>query len=62
MLMIVVVFRSRIQPAPEEAYREAAQTIVPAAMEVPGYLSHKVFSPPRMASALPSWNMPPRTR
>jgi heme-degrading monooxygenase HmoA len=42
--MIVVVFRSRIQPAAEEAYREAAQTIVPTAMEVPGYLSHKVFS------------------
>ncbi|MCB5174938.1 antibiotic biosynthesis monooxygenase family protein [Microvirga lenta] len=42
--MIVVVFRSRLQPGVEKTYTETAQSVVPAAMEVPGYISHKVFT------------------
>lgn len=44
--MIVVVFRSRIQPGVHQPYAEAAQSITGAAMMVPGYISHKEFTAP----------------
>jgi len=42
--MIVVVFRSRLRPGVEKPYSEAAQSVIPAAIQVPGYISHKVYS------------------
>jgi heme-degrading monooxygenase HmoA len=42
--MIVVVFRNRIQPGAEDAYYEEAKEVGPIAMEMPGYISHKVFT------------------
>jgi len=42
--MIVVVFRSRIQPGVQQPYSEAAQSITAAAIMVPGYVSHKEFT------------------
>jgi heme-degrading monooxygenase HmoA len=44
--MIVVVFRNRIQPGAEQAYYEEAQEVGPVAIEMPGYISHKIFTAP----------------
>lgn len=41
--MIVVILRTRLRPEAAEAYSVMARKLMPLAMSVPGYISHKSF-------------------
>lgn len=41
--VIVVVFRSRLQPEAEPAYKAMAGQLVPLAQSTPGYIAHKTY-------------------
>ena len=51
--MIVTVFRSRLKPGLREDYVALANRMKELAQTIPGYISHRIFTP-RMASASPS--------
>lgn len=42
--MILVAFRSRLRPEAADAYADMAAQVGPAAMAVPGYVSHKAYT------------------
>jgi heme-degrading monooxygenase HmoA len=42
--MILVAFRSRLRPEAAESYAAMAGQVAPAAMAVPGYVSHKAYT------------------
>ena len=59
--MIVTVFRSRLMPDVREEYVALVDRMVELAATIPGYISHKGFSP-KTASASPSSNSSRRRR
>ena len=41
--MIIALFRSRLRPGVEPAYKELITNLVPIAQSIPGYIRHKAY-------------------